>query len=243
MIRHLTSLIITLTIISCSNQNGKDMNLLKKIFGKKETKKEFTQEEYEKDYKLKMEGLEFVLGKAHNIVGHAIIPFEIGGAVDMYYFPNGIEGTGFATMELLKPDGTGPIPNKLGTYELVAFTKLNYVQDTLKTNPFNLIERHICHILTGIGFYSFQDKLEPFDTCELPQDEGKPNICLILDEYKPDGKEFKIGDRKHGLLLVMEVHKNEMEFAIANGTEKLVEKLKKKGYYPYSDLDRKSVIE
>jgi hypothetical protein len=26
-------------------------------------------------------------------------------------------------MELLDPDGNGPKPNKLGTYELVAFTK------------------------------------------------------------------------------------------------------------------------
>ena len=71
------------------------MNIFKKFFGKKETKKEFTQEEYDEDYELKMEGLEYVLGKSHNIVGHAIIPFEIGGAVDMYYFPNGIKGTGF----------------------------------------------------------------------------------------------------------------------------------------------------
>ena len=242
MTRYLAILIIILTTISCSNQNGQDMNIFKKIFGKKETKKEFTQEEYDKDYELKMAGLEYVLGKSHNLVGHAIIPFEVGGAVDMYYFPNGIKGTGFATMELLKPDGTGPIPNRLGTYELVAFTKLDYVQDSVETNPFNLIERHICGILTGIGFYSFQAKLEPFETCELPQNEGEPNLCLIFDEYKPDGKEFKIGDKKHGLLLIMEVHRDEMEFAMANGTGKLIEKLKEKGYYPYSDLNRESVI-
>ncbi|MDR2207047.1 MAG: suppressor of fused domain protein [Flavobacteriaceae bacterium] len=219
------------------------MNIFKKIFGKKDVKQEFSQEEYDNDYELKMAGLEFVLGKSDNLVGHAIIPFEIGGAVDMYYFPNGIKGTGFATMELLKPDGTGSIPNKLGTYELVAFTKLNYVQDSEETNPFNLIERHICGILTNIGFYSFEAKLEPLETCEIPGKEGQPNICLILDEYKPDGKEFKIGNRKHGLLLVMEVHRDEMEFAMSNGTKKLIEKLKEAGYYPYSDLDRKSVVE
>lgn len=49
----------------------------------------------------------------HGIVGHAIIPFSIGGAVDMYYFTDHIKGTGFATMELLNPDGNGPKPNKL----------------------------------------------------------------------------------------------------------------------------------
>lgn len=243
MLKKLIILLIMLTTVSCSNQNGQgNMSILKKLYGKKDTKKDFTQEEYDKNYELKMAGLEYVLGKSHNLVGHAIIPFEVGGAVDMYYFPNGIKGTGFATMELLRPDGTGPIPNRLGTYELVAFTKLDYVQDTVETDPFNLIERHICGILTSIGFYSSQAKLEPLETCEVPQNEGEPNLCLIFDEYKPDGKEFKIGDKKHGLLLVMEVYKDEMEFAMVNGSGKLIKKLKDKGYYPYSDLNRESVI-
>jgi hypothetical protein len=243
MTRNLTFLLIILTTISCSNQNGQDSkSFFGKIFGKKDTKKEFSNEEYEKHYELKMTGLENVLGESHTLVGHSIIPFEVGGAVDMYYFPNGIKGTGFATMELLKPDGTGPIPNRLGTYELVAFTKLDFVQDTIETNPFNLIERRICGILTTIGSYSFQAKLEPLETGELPQSEGVANICLVFDEYNPNGKVFEIGNRKHGLLLVMEVHRDEMEYAMANGTDKLIEKLKEKGYYPYSDLDRKSVI-
>ena len=246
--RKYTILLIVLTTISCSgSKKQNDMNFFKKLFGKNEIKEapkqEFTDEEYEKDYELKMNGLENVLGKSHDLVGHAIIPFEIGGTVDMYYFPNGIQGTGFATMELIDPSGKGPVPNKTGTYELVAFTKLKYSSDTTETQPFNKIERHICGILTGIGNYSFEAKLEPLETCELPQDEGEPNLCLIFDEYMPNGKEFRIGTRKHGLLLVMEVFRDEMEFAMSNGTGKLVQKLKEKGYYPYSDLDRKSVIE
>ena len=101
------------------------MSFFKKLFGKsdKPTPREFTEQEHELDYEQKSKGLENVLGKMHDLVGHAIIPFAVGGAVDMYYFPNHIKGTGFATMELLEPDGTGPLPNRLGTYELVAFTK------------------------------------------------------------------------------------------------------------------------
>jgi len=103
-------------------------NFIKKLFGKSEPEaKEFTDEEHEQDYELKKQGLEHILGEMHDIVGHAIIPFAIGGAVDMYYFPNHIKGTGFATMELLEPDGTGPLPNRLGTYELVAFTKYDFI--------------------------------------------------------------------------------------------------------------------
>jgi hypothetical protein len=243
MKKYLLFFLIILGTISCSNPKGAtNMNIFKKIFGGKEVKKEFTDEEYEKDYELKMAGLEFVLGKSHNIVGHALIPFDLGGAVDMYYFPNCNKGTGFVTMELIQPDGTGPIPNRLGTYELVAFTKLGYIESSIENNPFNLIERRICKIFTSIGNYSFQAKLEPFDTCEVPQKEGEPNICLIFSEYKPEGKDFKIGDRKHGLLLIMEVFRPEMEYAMKYGTKVLIEKLNEKGYYPYSDLDRDSVI-
>lgn len=242
--------LIILTIlltISCSTTNNKrEMSFFDKLFGKKEVnetvKREFTDEEHDKDYELKMAGLEAVLGKSHHLVGHAIIPFSIGGAVDMYYFPNGIEGTGFATMELIDPDGNGPIPNRTGTFELVAFTKLKYAEDTTSTNPFNLIERHICGIFTGVGSYSFESKLEPYETCELPQDEGESNLCLIFDEYKPSDKEFKVGNKKHGLLLIIEIFKDEMDYAMTNGSAKLIQKLKEKGYYPYSDLNRSSIL-
>ncbi len=217
------------------------MGLFKKKEAKKEVAKDISVEEYEKTDELKMAGLEAVLGTTHELVGHAIIPYMVGGTVDMYYFPNHIKGTGFATMELIKPDGTGSIPNRMGTYELVAFTKHVYNPPSKDTiTPFNRIERRLCGIFTSIGGYSTQAKLEPLETCELPQ--GEETICLVLDEYKPGGKEFKIGDKTHGLLLILEVHRDEMEYAMAQGGEKLIEKLKEKGHYPYSDLDRESVL-
>lgn len=204
------------------------------------TDKEFTNEEYETDYELKVQGLENVLGKMHNTVGHAIIPFEAGGAVDMYYFSNHIKGTGFATMELLKPDGTGPKPNEQGTYELVAFTKYEYDSSNDSQKPFNLIERKICSIFTSIGFFSQDAILNPKDTCEIPNDDGK-NTYLIFDLYEPNNKNFMIGDRKHHLLLCIELFKSEMEFARQKGSDVLFSLLKKANYYPYSDLERESV--
>ena len=38
-----------------------------------EVKKEFSQEEYDKDYELKIAVLEFVMGKSADLAGHAII--------------------------------------------------------------------------------------------------------------------------------------------------------------------------
>jgi len=219
------------------------MNFFKKLFGKAEKPqaKEFSEEDYELDYEQKSQGLENVLGKMHGLVGHAIIPFSVGGAVDMYYFPNHIQGIGFATMELLEPDGSGPLPNRLGTYELVAFTKHDYNDNEDTPTAFNLIERTVCGFFTTIGFYSRQAILNPNETCEVPNGQGEENSCLVFDLYEPEGKKFKIGERQHHLLLCIQVFRTEMEFARANGSEELFKKLKNAGHYPYSDLDREPV--
>lgn len=219
------------------------MSFLKKLFGKKEpVKTQFTEEEFETDYELKTQGLENILGPMADIVGHAIIPFEIGGAVDMYYFPNHIKGTGFATMELLNPEGKGPLPNRLGTYELVSFTNKNYERSEDPETPFNLIERKICGVHTSIGAYSSMAVLNPNETCEIPNDEGEENTCIVFYLYEPNGKEFMIGNRKHHLLLCLQIFRSEMEYSRNNGSEELLKKLKAAGHYPYSDLDREPVI-
>jgi hypothetical protein len=75
-------------------------------------------EQYQRQYELKRQGLERVLGKMHDLVGHAIIAFEVGGAVDMY-FPNAIDGTRLATMELIEPDGSGPKPSSMYHYRRI----------------------------------------------------------------------------------------------------------------------------
>jgi len=217
------------------------LNFIKNLFGKKNKPKDFTQEEFEADYDLKTKGLEHVLGKMHDQVGHAIIPFAIGGAVDMYYFPNHVKGTGFATMELLEPDGSGPRPNRLGTYELVAFTKQNLEHSDDASAPFNLIERKVCHIFTVIGAYSREAVLNPNETCEVPNGEGQENTCVVFDLYKPGNTDFRIGDRAHHLLLCLQVFRSELAYSRTNGSAKLLQRLKEAGHYPYSDLDREPV--
>jgi hypothetical protein len=219
------------------------LNFLKNLFNKliNSRKREFSPEEFELDYDLKTKGLEYVLGEMHNLIGHAIISFEVGGAVDMYYFLKHIKGTGFATMELLDPAGQGPLPNEFGTYELVAFTKYEYGNRDDPNTPFNLIERKICGIFTAIGNYSQEAVITPNDTCELPND-NEENTCLIFDLYEPDEKKFMIGKRKHHLLLCLQIFRSEMGYARENGAVSLFEKLKSSGHYPYSDLDREPVV-
>jgi hypothetical protein len=222
------------------------MSFLKKLFGgqKKQQEKpdqDFSQEQWDLDYEQKTIGLEAVLGKMHESVGHAIIPFSIGGAVDMYYFANHIPGTGFATMELLDPNGEGPKPNNLGTYELVGFTRHQIDLNEQASTSFNQIDRRMCGIFTRIGNYSSDAVLKPGDTCEVPTDDEE-NRCIIFDHYNPNGIEFKIGDKTHHLLLCLEVFPKEMDYARENGSSRLLSILKEKNCYPYSDLDRQPVV-
>lgn len=95
--------------------------------------------------------------------------------------------------------------------------------------------------LQKLVFFSKQAVLNPNETCEVPNGEGKENSCLVFDLYQPDNKEFKIGKRKHHLLLCLQVFRSEMEFARKNGSVELFKILKQAGYYPYSDLDRQPV--
>jgi hypothetical protein len=201
----------------------------------------FTDYEYANNYELKKKALEKVLGKMYRFVGHSIVSFDAGGPIDTYYFPNANDGTCIASMELLDPDGSGPMPSQIGTYELVAFTKLKITDETTK-DKFRVVDQQLRTILSKIGHYSFEAKLNPKETVEVPFGDDKPTRYVILDEYKKSNVDFMIGRKKHGLLLVVEVFKSEMEYAMTNGGQVLLDKLKEKGFYPFSDLDREPVF-
>lgn len=225
------------------------MGFFKKLFEKKQKTEMIERrkaEELDPLFQAKEEAMENILGEMYGLVGHAIIPFQVGGAVDMYYFPNAREGTAFATMELIESENKGPIPNRNGMYELVAFTRHKVDKQVgamtgAKGDPFDTIERRICGIFTMMGHYSYTAKLEPGETCEIPNDKGD-NTCLVFDEYAVDGQEILIAGKKFGLLVCIEVFRSEMEYAMEYGSAELFKKLKEAGCYPYSDLDRDPVV-
>lgn len=185
--------------------------------------------------------MEQMLGKEHNMVMHAIIPYAIGGALDLYYYPNGVPGTAIATKELSESPGEGSSNRAFQCYELVMFTRhpLDLDSATDKETAFGRAHAVINAVLNQIAPYSAQATLNPNETCEFPAD--MPTVggrCLIFDGYPSysDGKPAEFG-----LLAVIEVFRSEMDHARKNGGAKLLEQLRAKGYYPYSDLDREPV--
>jgi len=229
------------------------------IFSRSRTKrvlkkrKRFGDERWEEHYEAKKTALEEILGLMDNVVGHSLIPFVIGGALDMYYFSSCMPGTVFCSMELIDPDGEGPMPSSIGVYELISCTKHKNTSTTKepfeerkkrieegRITTFEKINHRMCGIMTMVSLYSFETILNPGETCELPTEDE--TICLIFDEFDSDGVPFKVEGKQHGLLLCIEIFRSEMEYAMKHGSDELLAKLKKAEAYPYSDLEREPVV-
>ncbi len=185
--------------------------------------------------------MESSLGKEHDEVMHSIIPYFLGGGLDLYYYPNGIPGTAIATKELSEVPNEGSANDCYRSYELVMFTKhpLNLDLARDDKSAFGRVHRSINAILESMARYSAQATLNPNETCEFPKEmENLGGRCLIFDGYACHSDDMV---ENFGLLAIIEIFRSEMDYARKKGGEKLIKLLKAKHCYPYSDLDRKPV--
>jgi hypothetical protein len=175
------------------------------------------------------------------MVMHAIIPYCVGGSLDLYYYPHSLPGTAIATKELSEFPDQGSSNRVFSCYELAMFTRhtlnLDHAKD--QSTPFGKAHSNINRLLNYIAQYSASATLNPNETCEFPADmELVGGKCLIFDAY---GLPNTSKERGFGILAVIEVHRSEMDFARSSGGSDLIERLKAAGHYPYSDLERDPV--
>ena len=83
-------------------------------------------------FELKSKAMEGILGKEHDNVMHAIVPYDLGGALDLYYYPGFMNGTAVATKELVDFEFKGPKNDIYDSYEFVMCTKNMIDLDSLK---------------------------------------------------------------------------------------------------------------
>lgn len=186
--------------------------------------------------------MEQLLGKQHNRVMHSMIPFFMGGGLDLYYYPNKLPGTAIATNELSELPGQGPANDAFHNYELVMFTRhsldLEVAMDA--ESEFGLVHEVINQVLNLLAGYCLDNAVNPLDTMEFPED--MPVVggrCLMFDRYPNLSQEEPT---EFGLLAIMEIFPVELEYARAEGTAKLLEKLREAGHYPYTDINRAAVV-
>jgi len=182
------------------------------------------------------------LGAEHDMVMHAMIPYAVGGGLDLYYFPNGVKGVGIATKELSENPEEGSSNDVFELYELVMFTRHEINLDDAKNDhtPFGKAHSNINSVLNVIAQYSAQATLNPNETCEFPEEmDNVGGKCFIFDAYPSESAADESG--LFGVLAIIEIFRSEMDYARENGGGQLIQMLKDAGHYPYSDLDREPV--
>jgi hypothetical protein len=234
---------------------------------------DFTDDERERGNQRLERLLDEILGPVEPFMIHSIIPFCVGGALDLHYYARSrFGGTFFASWELTAPEFL-PSNRSLDAFELAIATRLTIKSqldaapaETKKPGFFKRLfsakspeekKRDDLHrVLTNLAFYVCSDGVEVngYDTLEFPQgfeDKQLAGRCFIFDELpaaapvpvptSPDERS-PLDGKRFGVLLAIEVFRQEMNWAREQGAEKLVERLKATGAYPFSDLDRKPVV-
>lgn len=174
------------------------------------------------------EKLKEILGEPSDTVFHATVPFDFGwekgGRADVYLFKKHIDGIVYTTGDLI---GKKQKPSDAGNYELM-----------------------ICHrnasdwgadLISNLAYYTMDVSINIGEIMDLGgrflSDDSKI-VGVVFDKYS----DFKIDGKKYGLLLIIGITKEELQYAESNGGASLIKKLKVNKIYPYTDLKRKSVL-
>ncbi len=186
-------------------------------------------EETEDYFTSRQVALEEIFGPMDDTVKHALIPFdfgqEMGGGPHLYLYSNHISGTICTTAGMI---GTPQKQSDAGNFELMmAF-------------PPGCETKFGENLIFQMAYYPQEASLNSGQTMGLPPQmtEGTNIDSIIFDCYR----RFKVGNIEAGLMLVVGISKAELEFKMEHSGSALIQLLKDNGVYPYTDLNRQSLI-
>jgi hypothetical protein len=174
------------------------------------------------------EKIEQILGKSENIVLHSPVPFQfgydLGGRADVYLYKNHIDGIVYVTGDLI---GQKQRCSDAGNFEFMVAHKADN-----KWGP---------NLISNLSYYTLDSSINSGETMDigtyaLPENTVK---AIIFDKYAT----FRIGFKKYGLMLVIGITEDELEWKKRNGGINLIDKLKEKNIYPITDLKRRSIFQ
>ena len=174
------------------------------------------------------EKIEQILGKPENVVLHSPVPFQLGwdagGRADVYLYKNHIDGVVYVTGDLI---GQKQKNSDAGNFELMIAHKAETEWGS--------------GLISSLSYYTLDSSINSGETMSignyaLPENTVK---AIIFDKYAT----FRIGLKKYGLMLIMGITEDELEWKKQNSGTKLIEKLKEKNIYPFTDLKRRSIFQ
>ena len=165
------------------------------------------------------------LGKPADFVYHSPVPFEMGhdagGGADVYIYDETIPVKIYVTGNLI---GTKQKKSDAGNYELMICQTVEN-----KIGP-NLISK--------LAYYTLEASLNSNETLEIgPYAHGNIS-AVIFDKFA----EFEVNGKKLGLLVLIGITKEELEWKNEYGGEMLIQKLREKSIYPFTVYDRASIV-
>lgn len=176
----------------------------------------------------RLAAMETVLGKSDGMVSHAVVPFQFGydagGRADVVHFREHLAGVVHTTCQLIGLENQ--MPNMLGNYELA-----------------------ICHrgeqtwgvgIISSLAYYTLEARIEPGQTMDLgpAAPRGSTLAAFLFLEF---GR-FTLRSRKAGLLLCIGITLDELTACRGGNAQGVEMALVSKGVYPFTDLQRRSVL-
>ena len=168
-------------------------------------------------------------GPPDELIGHAVIPFdlgfELGGAADILYFRRHIRGTVGITASLIGRNDQ--VANSLGNYELAICHKAN--------------EEEGLDLISKLAYYTRDAVIEPGETMDLGTavPEGSTVCALLFAEFA----RFEIRGRRAGVLLCIGITRDELIACRAGYRERVEYMLKAMDVWPYTEFFRQSTVQ
>ena len=186
-------------------------------------------DDWEEWWEARTAALEGVLGPSDELVGHSVVPFDLGveagGAADVLFFRSHVPGVVTVTAELIGNDDQ--VPNDQGAYELMICER----GDSGWGASF----------ISRLAYYTLEARLNPGETMDVAPalPEGSNLAAILLLDYA----RFTVRGRRAGLLLCLGITADERA-ACRQGRKAEVESaLRSAGVFPFTDHGRKSVLD